>query len=218
MKTKKETFAVIPAYNEEKHIEKVVLESRKYVNKVIVVDDGSKDKTLEIAKKAGALVLIHTFNLGLGAALKTGCEAALSLGADIIITIDGDCQHDASEIPMLIKGLTENNLDIVFGEREFQKMPFVKRAGNYFFYLIGKAFFKMPIIDTQTGFRAFTKEAYEKIKWDSPEYSVAFEIVKNCRKNNLKVSICKINTIYIDNEKGTNIIDGLKIFKRIIKI
>lgn len=219
MNSKKESiFAVIPAYNEEKHIEKVISDSRKYVSNVIVVDDGSNDNSAKIAKKAGALVLKHPFNLGLGASLKTGCEAAIKLGADIIITLDGDCQHDASEIPILVQELKNNDLDIVFGERTFNKMPFVKKTGNYFFYIIGKYLFNINIIDTQTGFRVFTKEAYNKINWNSSDYSVAFEIVKNSIKNNLNISTCKINTIYLDNTKGANIIDGLKIFKRIIKL
>ena len=101
----KKVIAVIPAYNESKYIGDVVRETRKYVDEVIVVDDASKDNTGEIARRMGAVVLRHCINLHKGATLKTGCEAAIGLGAKIILTLDGDGQHNPDEIPQLLEKL-----------------------------------------------------------------------------------------------------------------
>ena len=108
---KKKIFAIIPAYNEEKHINKVVKQTKKYVDNVIVVDDGSKDKTKAAASKAKAIVLRHLVNLGKGASLKTGCDYAVKNNADIMIVIDADAQHDPDEIPKFLE--TIKNCDVV---------------------------------------------------------------------------------------------------------
>jgi len=83
-------FAVIPACNEENNIGKIIREVKKYVSNIVVVDDGSRDKTKYVAEKAGAVVLRHIVNLGKGAALKTGCDFAVKKGAKFIITLDAD--------------------------------------------------------------------------------------------------------------------------------
>lgn len=216
---KQKVIAVIPAYNEEKHIYSVVREARKHVSQVIVVDDASSDNTFSLAKKAGALVLKHPINLGLGGSLKTGCDAALLHNAEIIITLDGDGQHNPKEIPKLFKFLTTNRLDAVFGERPFSKnMPFVKKIGNKLFHRFSKHIFGIKVKDTQTGFRAFTTEAYKKIRWKSSDYAVASEMLINAEKNNLKYAPFKIETIYHDDYKGTTILDGLKIAGKMINL
>jgi glycosyltransferase involved in cell wall biosynthesis len=217
-RNKEKIIAVIPAHNEEKYIGDVVKKTKKYVSKVIVVDDASTDKTGEIAKKEGAIVLRHIVNLGLGGSLKTGCEAACELNTDIIVTIDGDGQHDPDEIPKLISVIKEKKVDAVFGERPFnKKMPFVKKIGNQLFYLISKYLFKIKVKDTQTGYRIFTSNCYRKIKWDSNDYAVASEILINCEKNKLKYISCEVKTIYYENQKGTTILDGIKILIKMLK-
>lgn len=205
-------IAVIPTYNEEKTVGKVVKETKKFVDKVIVVDDGSKDNSYIEAKKNGAEVLKHVINMGLGFTLKTGCEKAIE-EADLIITIDGDGQHDPREIPRLIEVLKDYNLDIVFGYRPLSKnMPFIKKFGNWWIYNFSKLFFGIDVKDTQSGFRVFTRKAYEKIKWNSNRYAVSSEIVMRAGKNKLKYKEIPIKTIYSDKFKGTTIVDGFKIF------
>ena len=112
------TVAIVPAYNEEKNIAKVLQDLKKHVKTTIVVDDGSTDNTFEIAKKHADIVIKHPINTGKGIALKTGFKAALELNQDIIITIDADGQHDTSDIPKLINELKTNDLDMVIGSRE----------------------------------------------------------------------------------------------------
>lgn len=218
-KREEKIIAVIPAFNEEKTIREVVRETKKHVDEVIVVDDASSDNTGKEAEKEGARVLRHVVNLGLGGTLKTGCEAALLLNANIIITLDADGQHDPSEIPKLVNKLTNTNLDIVFGERAFsKKMPFMKKLGNKFFNKFSKRLFNIRIKDTQTGFRAFTSEAYKKIKWSSRDYGVASEILINAEKYKINYAGKKVKTIYNDNYKGTTPIDGLKIANKMINL
>ena len=187
--------AVIPAFNEEKTVGRVVSESGKFTDRVIVVDDGSDDGTAREAKRAGALVLRHVINMGLGFTLRTGCEKALEEGADIIVTIDADGQHDTKEIPKLVEELKRNKLDIVIGYRAPDKnMPFTKKIGNWLIYNSSKLFFGVDIKDTQSGFRAFTKKAYQKIKWGSQRYPVASEIIMHIGKNRLKYKEVRIKT------------------------
>ncbi|MEM2613688.1 MAG: glycosyltransferase family 2 protein, partial [Nitrososphaerota archaeon] len=110
-------IACIPAYNEEKTIAKVILKTKKYVDKVIVCDDGSIDMTAEIAEALGAEVIRHERNMGYGAAISSLFKKAVEEGADIMVTLDGDGQHDPDEIPKLIKPIVEDEADVVIGSR-----------------------------------------------------------------------------------------------------
>ncbi len=212
------TIAVIPAYNEEKTVGLVVRKAKKYVDKVIVVDDFSKDNTSKVAEKAGAVVLRHPVNLGAGSSLKTGCEAALRLKGDIIVTLDSDGQHDPREIPKLVGALKDGHLDIVFGRRPYdEKMPFVKKIGNWGIDTTSRMLFGIDVKDTQSGFRAFTTKAYKKIKWDSQKYAVQSEMIINTGRKKLKYSNIEVKTIYLDDFKGTTVLSGVRIVAQMIK-
>ena len=209
-KNKRKIIAVIPAHNESKYIGNIVKQAKIYVDDVLVIDDASSDNTKQLAEKAGAIVLRHIVNLQKGAALKTGCEAAVNLGADIIITLDGDGQHDPNEIPKLIERL--NYSDLVIGVREFNRnMPKTSRLGNIFLSKFSKFLFKSDLSDTQTGFRAFNARIYPKIAWESADYRVETEMIKNISDNRISHEEVKIKTIYNDKYKGTTPLDGIKI-------
>ena len=211
MRTNK-IYAVIPALNEDERIKDVIDKTKKYVNKVVVVDDGSIDNTFETAKKAGAITLKHIVNMGKGAALKTGCDFAIEDGADAIVVLDADAQHDPDEIPKFIKTLEEESLDIVFGCRRSEKtMPLILRFGNWFINQTTKILFGMDMMDTQSGYRAFTADAYKKIRWEASDYSMESEMIANVGKKGLNYKEILIKTIYSDKYKGTTIIDGIKI-------
>ncbi len=148
-------FLIIPAHNEEGRISKVIIDSKKHVKKIIVIDDGSRDNTVEEAKSCGVKVLKHKINLGKGAALKTGCDYALSKGAEKIVVIDADGQHDPNEISKFISALEEK--DIIFSYRkQNEKMPSVLRFGNWFINNSINKLFNIKIKDSQCGYRAFT--------------------------------------------------------------
>ena len=156
---KNSTYAVIAAKNEAKHISAVVKDTKKYVNKVIVVDDGSSDNTSEKAKEAGAIVLQHLVNLGKGAATKTGCEYAISKGAETIVFLDADGQHEPKDIIKFKEKLKEK--DIVFGIRKRNKhMPAVLKLGNWFLNKAANSLYGIDVPDTQCGFRTFKTKIY----------------------------------------------------------
>jgi len=203
-------FAVIPARNEEKHIYNIVKETKKFVENVVVVDDGSKDKTVELAKKANAVVLKHMVNLGKGAALKTGCDYAINNNADIIIVMDADAQHDPKDIPKFLQKIKTH--DIILSYRKSSKnMPLILQFGNWFIDKTIKFLYGMRIRDSQCGYRTFTSSAYKKLRWDASDYSMESEMISKIGKHKLSYSEIPIETIYPDRYKGTTILDGVKI-------
>ncbi len=202
-------WAVIPAYNEGKNIRNIIKKTKKYVDKVIVIDDGSKDNTSEIAEKSGAIVLKHIINLGKGAALKTGCDYAAK-NAKFIIVLDADAQHSPEDLPRFIEKLSK--YDIVFGYRKLSsKMPLILRFGNWFISNVVGILYNLRLNDTQSGFRAFSREAYRKIRWNASDYSMESEMISKVGKQRLKYVQIPIQTIYSDKYKGTTVIDGIKI-------
>ena len=206
---KNNVYVIIPAYNEGKRILEVIKQAKNYAKNIVVVDDGSKDETCNIAEKTGVDVLNHIINLGKGAALKTGCDYAVSNGAKKLIVMDADGQHNPSEIPHFLKSL--NDADIVFGYRQLKEAPLVFKFGNRFINLSTKLLYGLNLKDTQSGFRAFTNSCYKKIRWKANDYSMESEMIANVGKHNLKYKEIPIKTIYRDKYKGTTVLDGIKI-------
>ncbi|HLC71406.1 MAG TPA: glycosyltransferase family 2 protein [Candidatus Nanoarchaeia archaeon] len=208
-------IALIPAYNEEKTIAGVVTKTRSHVEHVVVIDDGSADATSSEAERAGAIVLIHKVNLGKGAALKTGCEYALQQGAQKIVVLDADGQHDPKEIPRFMEALKQN--EVVFGYRQVpDTMPFMMRFGNSFINRALRVIYSVNIQDSQCGYRAFTAAAYPQIRWDAVDYYVETEMILRVGKKKLKHAVIPIETIYADKYKGTTVLDGVKIVTKMI--
>ena len=124
--------AVIPAYNEGTRVANVVQSAKEYVHDIIIIDDGSSDDTVDAARKSGAIVLQHIENCGAGAATMTGIDAAREMGADIIVTLDADEQHNPEDIPALLGPVISGDADIVFANRFGQKntIPLIRRVFN----------------------------------------------------------------------------------------
>lgn len=204
-------WIVIPAFNESKTIGSVIERARKITKNIIVVDDGSSDDTYEISKDKGVYVLRHIINLGKGSAAKTGCDYAFyKKKADAVVLMDSDGQHEPEEIPKFISYLKSK--DIVFGYRVLnKKMPGVLRFGNAMINLVIKLLYSMDLKDTQCGFRALTRYAYSKVRWNASDYSMESEMIVRAGKNKLKYKELPIRTIYKDKYKGTNVLDGIKI-------
>lgn len=181
-------IAVIPAYNEEATIGEVVAMSKMYVDKVIVLDDGSCDGTPLVAFKAGAIVHRHDVNLGKGAALKSGFYKALTTGAEIIVTLDADLQHDPNEIPLLLKPIERGGYDVVVGQRTgIEDMPLIRRISNYLSTKILEIFFNLRLDDSQCGFRAFRRTVLEAISFKNQRYSAESEILIDAHKKGFKI-------------------------------
>ena len=208
-------FAIIPAYNSEKTVGKVIQKTKKYVDKIIVIDDGSSDNTYLEAKKAGAdYVLRHIVNRGVGAATKTGTIIALENDASIIITLDSDLQHCPEDIPRFIKNLKEKNNDIVIGSRflgDNTKMPIIKKIGNLGLNLLLRLLLGIKLTDTQSGFRAYDRKALRKINFELDGYAICTEILKEAKEHNFKVEEIPIDAIYPKELSGTTITAGFKI-------
>jgi glycosyltransferase involved in cell wall biosynthesis len=206
---------IIPGYNEEKHIQNVIKDVQKITNNIIVVDDGSSDNTAQLAQELGVIVLQHSVNLGKGAALKTGCDYAYKKGAQNIIVLDADGQHDPQEIPHFLTAL--ENHDIVFGKRRTSKsMPAVFRLGNQGISQILKILYGLKVEDSQCGYRAFTANAYRKMRWTVTDYFMETEMIVKAGKHKLKHTQVSIETIYADKYKGTTVVDGMKIVLKMV--
>lgn len=210
-------FIVIPAFNEARRIRGVIEDLKKANMQIIVVDDGSKDETLKITRNYKVIGFRHKINLGKGAALKTGCEAAFLMGADAVILMDSDGQHKASDLPKFVEKIN-SGYDVVFGSRNLNMgVPLVRFFGNKIASVVINLLFGIYISDLICGFRAFNKKAYEKIKWQSSGYDVETEMVVLVSKHNLKYCEVGIETVYYDKFKGVTILDAISILFNVLK-
>ncbi len=207
----KNIWILIPAYNEENNISRVLEKARPHSKNIVLIDDGSKDNTSLKGREAKVIVLRHVVNLGKGAALKTGCDYAIQHNAKIIVCMDADNQHDADEISDFLNELKQGYA-IVFGYRKFNKtMPFIFQFGNKIINTTVRLLYHINLRDTQCGFRAFTADAYKKIRWKANDYSMESEMIANTGRQKLRYTEIPIQTIYSDKYKGTTFLDGVKI-------
>ncbi len=209
-------WVIIPAYNEEKYVARVLERVLKVTTNIIVVDDGSRDLTFEIASEQIPHVLKHQINLGKGAALKTGAEYAFSeLGATGVIFFDGDDQHDPNLLTTFATELQTS--DVVLGVRAFDnKMPLLRIMMNRLASFLVLLFFGKYIPDIPCGFKALSKSAYKKINWKSRDYAVEMEIAARVAQYDLKYSEVSIPTVYHDLDRGMTILDTITIVPQFI--
>lgn len=205
---------VIPAYNEEVRLKTVISKVKPLVDVIIIVDDGSRSKITELADQAGVFVLRHLINRGQGAALQTGSDYALKLGADIIIHFDADDQFSATEIPDVLAPLLQNKTDIVFGSRFLSKksdLPFTKK---YLIMPLGRlinSFFGVHTSDPQSGFRAYTKEVAKSFRIDNDRMAHCSEILIKLSQAKWRIQEIPITVTY--HEYGQKFSGGLRILK-----
>jgi glycosyltransferase involved in cell wall biosynthesis len=203
----KRILAVIPCYNEELKIGSIVHKTSLYVNEVVVIDDGSRDNTCQIAREAGANVLFHKKNKGKSAAIRTGFKYALANNFDYVITIDGDGQHNPDEIPTVLKNVLENGYDISIGFRSGTKteMPFWRKIGkrvlDYTTSLGGGG----KVTDSQCGFRVFNKKAVESLNrcMNGESFTAESEQLIKANRLGLKVGEAAVTCRYKDLDTST---------------
>jgi glycosyltransferase involved in cell wall biosynthesis len=212
-----EVWIVIPAHNEERTIGDVLdaLKQEGYSN-IIVVDDGSRDRTAEIARSKGALVVGHPKNMGLGAALRTGLKVAREKGADRAVTFDADGQHDPKAVRRLLEALDGG--DLAIGVRQHLGIPLHKRVGNFGLNFVTYLFSGI-FTDSQSGSRAFNRRALEAINIRSDRYEVSSEIIVQAKKHGLRLKEVPVKCFYTEYSKarGTTIASGFKIFLGLLK-
>lgn len=211
-------YIVVPAHNEAKRIGRVLRDLKQTKLPVIVVDDGSRDGTTQIAKKSGVIVLTHSINLGKGAAMKTGALAAFKLGADAVVFMDSDGQHSVSDVPKFVHELKEGNAEVLFGMRMGnQEVPGERFLGNKIASLLVFWLYGIKVKDILCGFRAITAKAFRLIEWHSLGYEVETEMAIKVGKNHLKYLEIPVEMIYHDKTKGLTLTSGVGIIFEILK-
>lgn len=213
--------AVIPAYNEATQIADVIKNTSAFVDRIVVVDDGSRDDTARIAREAGATVIQHPINRGLGATLGTGIKAARQLGGEVIITLDADGQHLPHEIPLFIEAIRERGHDAVLGSRMIElkgnmplKRRMYQRIGNLLTYML----FGLFVSDSQSGFRAFSGSAADVLEIRTDRMEVSSEIVAEIRRRAFNWTEVPITAVYTDYSlsKGQSFTVGVKTALKLI--
>jgi glycosyltransferase involved in cell wall biosynthesis len=202
--------AIIPAHNEATHVAEVVRGAKKHVDVVVVVDDGSTDRTAKLARQAGALVVSHAFRCGPGAATMTGISAARALEAGAVVTIDADGQHNPDDIPQLLAPLRAGQADVVIGTRFWggrdlspeeqgiteNTIPCIRKIfnglGNVFtFFVTGRY-----VSDSQSGFKVFGHAALETLDLHLSGFEFCSEIIREIEQHRWRVIEVPIRVTY----------------------
>ncbi len=220
MSVPQKVVAVIPAYNEAGHVGDVVRATKAFVDEVVVVDDGSRDATAREATEAGARVYRHLINRGLGGGIATGLRAALSLGADIIVTLDADGQHLPGEIGDVVMPIVRGEADFVIGSRLLNPvgMPLVRRVANRIADLCTQILFGVRLNDSQSGFRAMRREVAQCIDIRTSRMEVSTEIAVEAARRGFRVKAVPITVIYTDYSlsKGQSFRVGLQTLAKLV--
>ena len=196
--------AIIPCYNEAATIARIVRLVKAHVQEVLVVDDCSRDSTGAESRAAGAIVLTHARNMGKGAALKTGFAAAAEMGFQAAVTLDGDGQHDTTEIPLFLDAYARGDCDIVLGNRmsDTRTMPLSRRLANRFASWAISRMVGVPMHDTQCGFRLIGLDFWKAVCLDSCRFDLESEIlIKACRAGG-RIREVRVRTIYFRTNKS----------------
>jgi len=217
--------AAIPAYNEEKTIAKVVLQAQRFVDKVVVCDDGSSDLTADIAERLGADLVRHDKKLGYGAAIQSLFKWAKRANADIMVTLDGDGQHNPNEIPVLAEPVLEGKADIVIGSRflgdaEKKGMPRYRRLGIKLITKLTGAASDNSFSDAQSGFRVYGRRALEDLRLFEDGMGVSVEALMKARKQGLTVAEVPAGCDYHGLETSTRgpLRHGMSVIMSIVRV
>ena len=201
-------IAGLPMYNEEETIGTIVTKVLDYVDEVVCVDDGSSDSSARIAESCGAIVHRHRVNRGYGGALKSLFAKAREMNADALIILDSDGQHEPSDIPKLLKPILDGEAEFVIGSRFVagggsEDMPAYRRLGIKVITAASNLSSDLEIQDTQSGFRAFSKLAIERLRFDSEGMELSLEMLEDAHEKDLTIQ--EIPTVIrYDVPKGSN--------------
>jgi len=208
----------MPAYNEEKYIGSMVLQARQHADEVIIIDDGSADRTAKTAELAEAIVIQHAKNEGYGATIKDILAQAKDRNADILVILDADSQHNPEEIPHLVKAISEG-FDVAIGSREMQSniIPLYRRIGQRILSKLTFIASRQKLSDTESGFRAYSKKAIAGLELKEKGMAVSSEIVSTATSKGLKVTEVPITVTYTRDGSTMNPIKhGLGVLNRIM--
>ena len=197
----------LPAYNEEKNIASVITKLKKITDSIIVCDDGSSDMTSEISKNLGAIVISHKKNMGYGAALRTIFQKSVELDSDILVTFDADGQHRVEDINKILQPLENNEADVVIGSRFLDnesKIPNYRKIGIKVITKVTNASLKKKLTDSQSGFRAYNKQALTQISPSEMGMGISTEILIKASNKGLRIAEIPITVLYHDDTSTHN--------------
>lgn len=192
--------AIIPAYNAERTLPRVAEQARAYIDPVVVIDDGSRDGTAEVARAAGATVLRHDVNRGKGAALQTGFRWAIDNGYDGVITLDADGQHLPSEIPKFLKEREASGADLIIGGRAHlfeQMLPRRRNANRFSAWCIAKCA-GVPVTDSQSGFRFYSTRLLRGIRLRTAGFDMESEVIVRAGRGGFRIVTIPIDLGFVD--------------------
>lgn len=223
-KTPLKIIAAIPCYNEAEFIKDVVNKVSEYVDRVIVIDDGSTDDTVKVSEAAGAEVIQHESNRGYGQSIQSCFNATRKYNADVLVTLDGDGQHDPSEIQRVLAPIVNGEADIVIGSRFLdpaQKNQ-IRRYRKFgidvitWLYNFGTC---TKVIDAQSGFRAYSRKALEAFSLTEKGMSISVEVLIKARRKGFVITEVPISCIYHAQGSSINpVVHGLSVAIAVVKI
>jgi glycosyltransferase involved in cell wall biosynthesis len=213
------TIVAIPCFNEELYIGSVVLRAKEYVDQVVVIDDGSTDKTALVAEKANAMVIKHGSNEGKGAAIRTAFDYARKSGCKALVLIDGDGQHDPTYIPSVLKPVLDGKADMVVGSRYLgvkSSTPGYRTWGHRVLTLFSNLGSGVKLTDSQSGFRAFSPKAIEALSLAEKGLSVESEMQFLASEAELKLAEIPVNIGYHAKAKRSPLAHGVGVLNSIM--
>jgi glycosyltransferase involved in cell wall biosynthesis len=200
--SKVKILAGIPCHNTESSIANLIVLTKPYVSGIVVVDDGSTDKTAQIASSAGAVIISHSKNKGYGEAIKSCFSAAQNVDADVLVTFDGDGQHNPSDIPAILKPILNKEADIVIGSRFLEtsnNIPNYRKIGINLINFLWNANAKIKVTDTQSGFRAYDAHVLKALSISNKGMGASIEILEQARQKQMRIKEVGIDCSYENN-------------------
>ena len=222
---KNATYVVLPAYNEATRIQPVIEEIAEKGYNMVIVNDGSSDNTLEVIKESKKKYpdQIHIFSLminrGVGVATQTGFDAVLRYNPKYVVSMDSDGQHSADDLDAVITPLVTGEAKAVIGVRPLNDMPRSRNYANAIMNFFTKIFYRVEVSDSQTGFRAITSDALDKISINARGYLISSEFIREINDNDISFAEVPIKTIYTPETqaKGTNVKVAFQILLQMIR-
>ena len=225
LEDKNATYVVLPAYNEATRIQPVIESIAEKGYNMVVVNDGSSDNTLDVILESKRKYPdnIHVYSLiinrGVGVATQTGFDAVLKYDPKYVVSMDSDGQHSADDLDNVVRPLVTGEAQAVIGVRPLKDMPFSRNFANAVMNLLTRIFYKVNVSDSQTGFRAITKDALKRININARGYLISSEFIREVNDNDIPFAEVPIQTIYTPETqaKGTNVKEAFKILIQMIK-
>jgi glycosyltransferase involved in cell wall biosynthesis len=212
------TCLLLPAYNVSRTVKRVIREANLFVGDIIVIDDGSRDETAEIALACGAIVLKHPQNCGKGMALRTGFDYAIRAGYQLIFTMDSDGQHNPSDLPRFLDHFRLVDSDILIGGRFENRaaMPLHRRLNNRLISTVGSALCGQHVPDFQSGYRLIKAEVLKAVSLKTERYETESELLIKASRLGFRIESIPIRSVYGDEISHIKPLREMRLFTKLL--